>query len=83
MIARDLKRVKNNGKGVLIAAAIAFTFLCKWMDLMKIMWPQYMQLKSDYNLHEIMHIACFTIPNHIINYTIGNLLLCVVYFGKL
>lgn len=66
-----------------MAAAIAIAFFSCWMDLMRAIWPAYMQLQVDYNLPQLAHIAIYTIPQHIFNYTVGNLLCFVLYISKI
>ena len=83
MIERDARRQHNKGFGLLVAAAIAYLFFTNWMELMRMAWPWYMQIKTDYELNPVYHIALFTIPNHIINYTVANLIMCVIYKSKL
>lgn len=68
---------------MLVAAAIAITFLYFWMDLMRLIWPAYMQLKTDYNIPEMLHIGCYTSSQHFVIYSIGNFLCYLVYTSKL
>ena len=83
MIKRDARRQQSKGFGLLVAAAIAYFFLTYWMELLRMAWPWYMQIKTDYQMNPVYHIALFTIPNHIINYTVANLIMCVIYKSKL
>ena len=62
LFERDIRKIKSQGAGFLVAVAIAVAFFCKWMDFMRAIWPSFMQLKTDYNLDEIPHIVCFSIP---------------------
>ena len=41
-----------------------------------------MQLRSDLNLNEIIHIGFFTIPMHNMSYLVGNIFFCILYKCK-
>ena len=56
MIERDARRQHSKGFGLLVAAAIAYVFFTNWMELMRMAWPWYMQIKTDYELNPVYQI---------------------------
>jgi hypothetical protein len=41
-----------------------------------------MQLKSQYNMKSFTHVSLWSCTQHIVNFTCGYLLYCIVYIGK-
>ena len=50
---------------------------------MRLAWPWYMQLKIDYELHPIAHLAIFTFSNHFFCYGLSFLIMYLIYKSKL
>ncbi len=49
---------------------------------MKYIWPSYMKLRDDYDIHPIWHIALYTTTQHCFIYITGNILFYFIYTGK-
>lgn len=65
-----------------MAIILATVFFTQWIPFMKYIWPSYMQLKEDYNIHPIWHIALYTTTQHCLIYLIGNIMFYFIYTGK-
>lgn len=83
MIDRDIKRFQGKGLGLVVAWAIAIAWLTQWMEVMRYIWPAYMQIADDYHVSPFAHTFIFANLMHCCNFLIGNILCYFVYTCKL
>lgn len=68
---------------LIIALTIATAFYAYWIDFMRLIWPVYMQLQTDYGMPTALHSGIYTVVQGACIITLGSALFSILYIGKI